>query len=185
MTRMNHFVRSRNLPYSIEEITSVVNQCITCCELKPRFYKPPSTHLVKATQPFKRLNIDFKGPLLTSNKNRYILTIIDEYSRFPLVFPCPDTSSSSVLKCFKNLFSLFDIPAYIHFDRSSSLISEKLCTFLHTRGVATSRRTKQTPDPIDQEKLLKGTIVSYFKHQKVMLDFLNCRLVLNTTNILK
>ena len=93
MTRMNHFVRSRNLPYSIEEIKSVVNQCITCCELKPRFYKPPSAHLIKATQPFERLNIDFKGPLPKSNKNRYILTIIDEYSRFPFAFPCPDTSS--------------------------------------------------------------------------------------------
>ena len=116
ITRMNHFVRRRNLPYSIEEIKSVVNQCITCCELKPRFYKPPSTHLIKATQPFERLNINFKGPLPTPTKNRYIFTIIDEYSRFPFAFPCPDTSSSSVIKCFKNLFSLFGMPAYVHSD---------------------------------------------------------------------
>ena len=78
ITRMNHFVCSRNLPYSIEDIKSVINHCITCCELKPRFYEPPSTHLIKATQPFEHLNIDFKGPLPTSTKNRYIFTIIDE-----------------------------------------------------------------------------------------------------------
>ena len=145
MTRMNHFVRNRNLPYSIEEIKSVINQCITCSELKPRFDKPPSARLIKATQLFKRLNIYFKGPLPTSTKIRYIFTVIEKYSRFPFAFPCPDTSSSLVLKCFKNLFSLFGMPAYIHSDRGSSLISEELRTFLHTRGIATSRITPYNP----------------------------------------
>ena len=141
---MKHFVRSWILPYSIEEIKSVVNQCITCCELKPRFYKPPNAHLIKATQPFERLNIDFKGLLPTSTKNRYIFTIIDEFSRFPFAFPRPDTSSS-VLKYFKNLFSLFGMLVYIHSDRGSSLISEELRTFLYTRVVATSRTTPYNP----------------------------------------
>ena len=146
------FVRSRILPYSMEEIKSTVNQCITCCELKPRFYKPPSAHLIKATQPFERLNIDFKGPLPTSTKNRYVLTIIDEYSRFPFAFPCPDTSTSSVLKCFRNLFSLFGMPAYIHSDRGSSLISEEIRT-------AYSRRCNEQNNALySQRKWTNGAL---------------------------
>ena len=30
---------------------------------------PEEAHLIKATKPFERINIDFKGPLLSNNKN--------------------------------------------------------------------------------------------------------------------
>ena len=138
---MNHFIRCRNLPYSTEEVKNLINQCPVCAELKPQFYKPPEAHLIKSTQPFERLNIDFKGPLPTSSRNLYLFTITDEYSRFPFAFPCPDVSAPTVIKCFSKLFSVFGMPAYIHSDRGSSLISTELRTYLHSRGIATSRTT--------------------------------------------
>ena len=61
ITRMVHFVKVRNLPYTIEEIKAMAARCSICAELKPRFYKPANTHLTKATQPFERLSLDFKG----------------------------------------------------------------------------------------------------------------------------
>ena len=79
-TRMSHFVRARNLPYSIEEIKIMTNACQICCECKPRFHRLDRSHLIKATQAFERLNINFKGPLASSNKNIYFLNVIDEYS---------------------------------------------------------------------------------------------------------
>ena len=30
------------------------------------------SHLIKAMQPMERLSIDFKGPLLSSSKNKYL-----------------------------------------------------------------------------------------------------------------
>ena len=62
ITRMTHVVRSRNLPYSVEDAKRITNSCQICAENKPRFYRPQAT-FVKATQPFERLNLDFKGPL--------------------------------------------------------------------------------------------------------------------------
>ncbi|XP_069168088.1 uncharacterized protein [Procambarus clarkii] len=82
VSRMAHFVRCRNLPYSVEEV-KMTNSCSACSELKPRFCKFDSGHLIKATQPFQRLNIDFKGPLPSHSRNKYILTVVDEFSRFP------------------------------------------------------------------------------------------------------
>ena len=77
---MAAFVRSRNLPYSIEEIRRVVADCNICAECKPRFFKPSEpSHLIKATQPFERLNLDFKGPLPSTSKNKYMLDIVDEH----------------------------------------------------------------------------------------------------------
>ena len=43
-----------------------------------RFHSPAQAHLIKATQPFERLNVDFKGPLKSNNQNTYFPNIIDE-----------------------------------------------------------------------------------------------------------
>ena len=72
ITRMTHVVRSRNLPYSVEDVKRITNSCQTCAENKPRFYKPPQATLVKATQPFERLSLDFKGSLPSKTENKYI-----------------------------------------------------------------------------------------------------------------
>jgi len=44
-------------------------KCTVGAEVKPNFYKPPDVQWVKATQPFERLSLDFKGPLPSSTKN--------------------------------------------------------------------------------------------------------------------
>ena len=69
------------------------------------------SHSVKATQPFERLSLDFKGLLPSNNKNRYFLCVIDEFSRFPFVLPCPDVSAQSVIVSLTTLFSMFGMPA--------------------------------------------------------------------------
>jgi len=53
-----------------------------CAEVKPKFFRPEPGTLTKATQSCERFSIDFKGPLVPSEerKNRYILTVVDEYS---------------------------------------------------------------------------------------------------------
>ena len=117
LTRMSHFIRAKNLPVSIEEIKTLTNNCKTCAECKPRFYKSPNFHLIKSTQPFERLNMDFKGPLPTVSRNQYILTVVDEFSRFPFAIPCKDMESSTVIKALSSIFSLFGLPSYIHSDR--------------------------------------------------------------------
>ena len=88
VTRMFHFVKSRNLPYLMEDVKRMIRSCHICAECKPRFHKPNPAHLIKATQPFERLNFDFEGPLVSNNNNQYFLTVIEEYSRFPFIFPC-------------------------------------------------------------------------------------------------
>jgi hypothetical protein len=158
VTRLYHFVRSKNLPYSLEEIRRITSTCRVCNEYKPRFHCPEEVHLIKATRPFERLNIDFKGPLPTNNKNRYFLNVVDEFSRFPFVFPCPDMTTTTVIKCLSTLFSLFGMPAYIHSDRGTTFMSEELRTFLTERGVATSRTTSFNPQGNGQVERYNGII---------------------------
>ena len=37
--RLSHYVRSKNLPFSIEDVKEVCPKCNICAELKPRFYR--------------------------------------------------------------------------------------------------------------------------------------------------
>ena len=47
LTRMYHFIRSRNLPYTSEETKDIIEKCGTCLRLKPRFFNPAPQCLVK------------------------------------------------------------------------------------------------------------------------------------------
>ena len=139
ITRLNHFVRSKNLLYSIDDIRKVTQKCNVCAKFKPKFYEITGT-LIKSTQPFERLTIDFKGPLPSVTTDKCILTVVDEYSRFPFAFPCKDTSGDTVINCLMQ-FSVFGMPAFIHSDRGSSFLSGAVKDFLNNRGIAMSRST--------------------------------------------
>ena len=139
---MLHFVRSKNMPYSVENVRAVVRACQVCSEMKPKFiWRTPQT-LIKASQAFERLSVDFKGPLPSSSRNRYKLTVVDEYSRFPFAFPCADVAAATVIKYLTNLFSVFGNPSFVHSDRGTAFMSEE---FLHSRGIANSRTTAFNP----------------------------------------
>lgn len=133
-----HFVRSKNMPYSVEDVRQVVSSCRECAECKPRFFQPDKARLIKATQLFEQLNMDFKGPLPSTNKNQYFLNIVDEYSRFPFVFPCATMTTSTIINCFCQLFSIFGMPAYIHSGHGPSIMSRELQEFLANKRIACS-----------------------------------------------
>ena len=136
----------------------MTSRCPVCCECKPQFHRPEKVPLIKATQPFERINIDFKGPLPTNNGNKYFLMVVDEYSRFPFVFPCPDVSTNTVIKCLTSLFSLVGMPAYVHSDRGASFMSRELRDFLSSKGVASSRTTSYNPEGNGQAERCNGVI---------------------------
>ena len=154
---MYHWVKSKNLPITVDNIKAVTNTCPVCSEIKPRFHQIQGT-LIKATAPFERLNLDFKGPLPSNTRNKYILTVVDEFSRFPFALPCTDVSSASVIAHLQNLFSIFGMPAYIHSDRGSAFMSCELKSFLSSLGIATSRTTAYNPRGNGQVERYNGII---------------------------
>ncbi len=151
---MAHLVPCCNLPYSIDDIKKMT----ASCKLKQNFHHPPPGQLIRSTQPFERINMDFKGPLPTSSKNKYILTIVDEYSRFPFAYPCSDISTSTVIKYLCNLFTMFGMPSYIHTDRGSAFMSSDLRSFLFNHGIASSQSTPYNTQGNGQVERYNGII---------------------------
>ena len=102
VTRMYHYVKVKNRPYSIEEVCRMIPFCKICAEVKPQFYQPPEMHLIKATQPMERLSIDFKGPLPSAGRNKraiYAHCNWREFIYFPFGFPCRNMESETIVSC--------------------------------------------------------------------------------------
>ena len=142
---MAYFVKVRNLPYSIEEVKRVCAACAVCDIWKLCFYTPEAGCLVKATQSMERLSIDFKGPLPSTSKNCYLLTVVDEYLRFPFAFACTSTNTDSVIQSLNQIFIVFGMPSYIHPGRGTSFLSKEVREYLTNLGIATSRTTPYHP----------------------------------------
>ena len=70
--------------------------------------------------------MDFKGHLQTVPKNKYLLTIVDEYSRFPFTCPSSEQTTDTVIACLKNMFSIFGMPSYKHSDRGAAFMSDSI-----------------------------------------------------------
>ena len=102
--------------------------------------------------------MDFKGPLPSASRNKYILTIVDEYSRFPFAFPCSDLTAATVIKCLTQLFCIFGLAGRVHSDRGSAFMSKDVKDFLQSKGVATSRTTPYNPQGNGQIERRNGTL---------------------------
>ena len=106
----------------------------------------------------ERLSMDFKGPVPSATRNTYMLTIVDEYSRFPFAFPCPNMHTKTVIKCLETIFTLCGMPSFIHTDQGSPFMSQELKTYLSQKGVATSRTTPYHPTGNSQVERYNGII---------------------------
>ena len=158
VTRLSHFVRTRNLPFTQDHVRTVTNNCKSCSYHKPQFIRSEGT-LIQATAPFQRLSIDFKGPLPQSSKgNKYLLTIIDEYSRFPFAYPCRDMTSGTVTHCFNHLFSIFGMPDMVHTDRATDFLSSETQDYLLSKSISTSKTSRYNPKCNGQVEKLNGTL---------------------------
>ena len=105
VTRLLHFILSKNLPFSVDDVKRICANCRVCAELKPQFFDKSTENLIKSMRPWERISIDFKGSM--QSKKPYVLFVVDEFSRFSFAFPCNDMKTETVIKCLSTLFCLF------------------------------------------------------------------------------
>ena len=120
-------LREYLLPYhdiSVNEILKVTNHCKVCAEVKPQFFRSPLGKLIHATAPWQWVSIDLVGPKASKTANHYLFTVIDEYSRYPFVFPLRSQSLQTVMSCLSSLFYLFGAPLNMHSDRGAQFESQ-------------------------------------------------------------
>lgn len=118
-----------------------IEDFIRCCEVctlakttKPQSAPVQSLPCVK--KPFERIALDYCGPFpLSKNGNKYILVIIDHFSRFVRAFPVETATSFMSVKCLKKLMMDEGTPFSVLTDRGTHFTGETFEKFLRENGI--------------------------------------------------
>jgi hypothetical protein len=119
----------------------------TCKECRERKVVPPRKHSLERVltgYPFEKVAIDIAGPLTpTKTGHKYILAIIDYFSKFPMLIPLKQIDSKTVAESFFfNWVCLFGVPNVVHTDRGSSFESDLFHQMCRLSGIS---KTKTAP----------------------------------------
>lgn len=144
---------------NVEEVCKkVTTTCRICSQIKPRWIKPLELHVIKSTAPWQRISVDFMTNKPNSEGYCNVLTVIDEYSRFPFAFATKDRLSTTVIERLTQLFTLYGPPSSVHSDRGAEFLSAEMVAFLAKWGVQQSRTTPYNPACNGQTERYNGTI---------------------------
>jgi len=137
-------------PNMYADVTDYVKSCLDCQQSK-RYYgaaKPPLCPLPIPTL-FQRLHIDFLGPLETTPEGyKYILLIVDAYSKWPEAFPLASTDATEVAwVLYREIFCRYGAPDMLLSDRGQNFMSKlitELCAIFQVTRLRTSSYHAQT-----------------------------------------
>ena len=97
--------------------------------------------------PVERIHMDILGPLVESkNKNKYILVIIDQFTKWIEFFPLPDQSAETIAKTAVDGFiSRFGCPIQIHTDQGKNFTGNLFIELCKLLEIAKTRTTPYRP----------------------------------------
>lgn len=112
---LNHFW----FPSLRQFVRKYVRHCIVCLSHKkiPRQPLQPIESWKKPDVPFDTVHSDVLGPLPESNGYKFVVLIIDAYSKFCLLNPMRKQDATELKLVFENAVSLFGAPRQIVTDR--------------------------------------------------------------------
>lgn len=95
---------------------------------------------------FRHIHVDIVGPLPPSNGNRYLLTIVDRFSRWPEAIPLENMTAHSVAKAFyETWIARFGVPETITTEQGRQFESELFRELSEAMGSEHIRTTAYHP----------------------------------------
>ena len=121
---------------------------------------------VSAFYPMDRLNIDHIGPLpADEDGNRYILVIIDVFSRFVELYPVKSTSAMDFAKCLVNHIGRYGHPDEILTDNGSAFIAELTS---HLMKMADAYHTTTLPYSHEENSIVERANKEVMRHLRAI-----------------
>jgi exodeoxyribonuclease III len=131
-------------PGLTRDTTRWINACLPCKRRKTsRDMSAGVAVSYGATEPFSKIYIDLVGPFPTTKKgNRFVLTILDGFTRWPIAIPIPNRTAEVIATAlYEHVFTLFSCPDIIVSDNGKELIGtvmSRVCDLLGIRKYSTT-----------------------------------------------
>lgn len=120
-------------PKMRDKIKKYISECLKCLAFSPDSGKKEGfLHSInKGKLPFETIHIDHYGPLeKTNNGYKYILAVVDAFTKFIKLYACKSTQTSEVIKHLTNYFRTYSKPKRLISDRGTSFTSNAFKGFM-------------------------------------------------------
>lgn len=130
-------------PTATEDIKQWVSTCTACQSSKvTQHTKVPPTQIPVPATRFSHVHIDLVGPLPPSQGNKYLLTMVDRFTRWPEVVSLPSQEASTVADALVECWiARYGVPDTITTDQGrqfESRLFSSLCKRLGAQVIHTS-----------------------------------------------
>ena len=129
------------------DVTKWARECIHCQRAKIlRHVAPPIGDFEIPDKRFAHLNLDLVT-MTPSNGFRYLLTMVDRFSRWPVAIPIKDMAVDTILDAFAHGWvAHYGVPSSITTDRRSQFLSAAWGQLMTTWGIKTHTTTSYHPE---------------------------------------
>jgi transposase InsO family protein len=134
-------------PSLTNDVNDWCKTCIPCQASKVTTHVQTAPEQINPTgRRFEHVHIDLVGPLPPSNGHKYLLTMVDRFSRWPEAVPLPNIEAATVASAFVNgWISRFGVPDTITHDRGTQFEPQLFARLADILGSSRIRTSAYNP----------------------------------------
>jgi transposase InsO family protein len=164
-------------PTMSKDVKNYVANCEVCKASKAvhQITRPPMGQQKQAENCWQTVSVDLIGPLTPSkNGHKYILSVVDVFSKFPLVFPLRNATAKPIIKLLENfVFLTFNVPKVLMSDNGKQFVGKEFESFLRKYNVRHHTTPYYHPqaNPVERvNKVIGETIRCYVRESQDRWD---------------
>ncbi|HEX2846906.1 MAG TPA: DDE-type integrase/transposase/recombinase, partial [Chitinophagaceae bacterium] len=151
-------------------VATYVKTCPICQANKdPRKKSSAPMGFLPTSHPWHVLSIDlWDGGKVSVDGNRYVLSVVDNFSKYAFAIPIPDKSADTIaVALWKKVFVMFGAPEYLHSDNGTEFVNEVLAALSRRLNIERTRTTPYHPASngiVERfHKFLRNAIASFVR----------------------
>ena len=147
-------------------VKKYIKNCINCIYFKNKGGPKEGElyPLPKHARPFHTLHVDHLGPFVKSkSKNKYLLVVVDAFTKFVFISAVKNTKSSGVIKELENISSIFGNPKRIISDAGSCFTSHEFTQYCLNKNIRLHVVATGMPRSNGQAERFNKTILEALK----------------------
>ena len=131
-----------------KDVNDWCRRCDLCSARKgPKRRQHGAAGVYVVGAPMERVAVDIMGPLpLTDRGNRYLLVVMDYFTKWPEAYPLPDQEASTIAHALvEGFFCRFGLPLELHTDQGGNFESTLFTEVCRLLGIHKTRTTPAYP----------------------------------------